>query len=64
MALELNDNDYYTADEAAVFLKVKALTINNYFRKGELKGVKRGAKKKWHVLGKEIRRKMKEFDYL
>lgn len=64
MGLDIKDDEYYTAEDAAVFLKVKPLTISNYFRQGVLKGVKRGAKKKWHVLGKEIKRKMKEFGYI
>jgi len=64
MGLDIKDDIFYTAEEAAVLLKVKPLTINNYFRQGTLKGHKRGAKKKWFVQGKEIKRKMKEFGYL
>lgn len=64
MDAKLQDDKYYTAEEASVYIKVKTQTVNNYFRQGKLRGKKIGPKDKWHVKGSDLRKKMKEFGYL
>lgn len=53
---------FYTLEETAKLLGVKEQTVSNYLRNGELSGKKMGPRKKWHVQGKDILRKKKEWN--
>lgn len=55
---------WYTAREVTSFLGVTELTVTAQCRSKRLTGRKIGPKKRWHVLGREIQRKMKEWGLL
>lgn len=57
------DDKEYTVKEVAEFLKVTLQTVSNYLRKGELKGQKKGPKKKWFVLGRDINKLRQQWNY-
>ena len=57
---------HYTLAETAALLKNGGVTttetIKRYCRSGKLKGKKKGAKQKWHVLGSSIKALRQEWD--
>ena len=60
----IDENKYYPLHEAAVMLRVTQETVKKYCRKsgkGNLPGKQVGPKKRWHVLGKGISAKLKEW---
>ena len=60
----IEDDALYPVEETSIILEVTTQTITKYLRSGELKGQKRGPKKKWHVTGASIKEKMKEWNML
>ena len=54
--------EWYTVDDAARQLGVKAETVKTYLRQGSLKGVKVGPRKQWQVPGSELVRKRREWN--
>lgn len=61
MKNNINNKQYYTVNETSKFLGVTEQTVSKYLRNGELGGVKKGPKNKWHVRGNDIIKKMKEW---
>lgn len=59
MKRKIDPDRWYTAREAAPFLGVTELTVKEYCRKEIIKGKQRGARKTWHVQGREIIRRQK-----
>ena len=53
---KINADHAYTAQEAAVLLELTVETIKKKCRDGEITGIQKGSKKKWHVKGNEILR--------
>lgn len=44
----------YPAHEAAPLLELTVETVKKKCRNGDIKGIPKGSKKKWHVKGSEI----------
>jgi excisionase family DNA binding protein len=63
MSDQIEKNKFYTISEAAKFLAVTAQTVSKYLRDGDLKGQKKGPKKKWFIMGDEIITKRKKWGY-
>jgi hypothetical protein len=51
-----NEDRFYTAQEAAPFLKMTAETIKKKCREEEIKADQVGTRKQWHIKGSEINR--------
>lgn len=60
----ITDSEYYTIKQVAEILEVTSQTVSNYLRNGGLSGQKRGPKKKWHISGTEIKRKLREWNQI
>jgi hypothetical protein len=54
--VKINPDHTYAAQEAALLLELTVETIKKKCRDGEIKGIQKGSKKKWHVKGSEILR--------
>jgi len=52
----IDDGRAYTVQEAAKFLELTAETLKKKCREGEINGIQKGPKKKWHIRGSEILR--------
>jgi excisionase family DNA binding protein len=51
-----NEDRFYTAQEAASFLRLTAETIKKKCRDGKIKGEQVGTKNQWRIKGSEINR--------
>lgn len=59
---QIIQDKFYTGEEAGEFLEVSTQTVTRYCRKGGLKGKQMGPRKKWHVQGVEIIKKIKDWN--
>jgi len=58
------DSQYYSIKEVSDFLKVGEAAVGSYLRNGTMKGKKVGPKKKWQILGSEVKRIMKDWNMI
>lgn len=54
MAKKIDPKKWYLASDAAVLLEISLDGLKKKLRNRELAGEQKGAKQKWHMLGKDI----------
>jgi excisionase family DNA binding protein len=60
--LRIDEDRSYTVQEAAPLLELTAETLKKKCREGEINGIQKGTKKKWHLRGSEILRLKKRWN--
>ena len=55
-SLRIDPEHAYPAHEAAQLLELTTDTVKKKCRERKIKGIQKGPKKKWHVMGSEILR--------
>jgi len=51
---KINPDHRYSVHEAEPLLELQSETIKKKLRDGEISGIQKGSKKKWHIKGSEI----------
>ena len=57
----IDDDKLYSARDVARLLGVTEPTVTKYCRSRRLKGKQLGPKRRWHVLGADVLRKLREW---
>ncbi len=55
-SIKIDPEHSYPAHEAAVLLELTVDTVKKKCREEHIKGIRKGARRKWHVKGSEILR--------
>lgn len=62
MAKKIDPKKWYLASEAAGLLEISLDGVKKKLRKRELAGEQKGARQRWHVLGKAIIEQRKKWN--